>query len=244
MVMRVTIELRRPKIRTTALVVAVLALALPAIVLANHQFTDVATGNPFHDEIEAITGAGITSGFGDGTYRPADPVTRQAMAAFLERGLGHHAMSFGGSLLNLSLNPGMGQPNALAVPVRDIAITVPGATNAFSPQQTVYLHGRVALESSMSIATHGCPCTFEAWVRDETAAIIFQPQYQTFESAAVGPHLYSFDVDAFFPAAPGPHTYTLEVGLFGRDDPSNAAAFGFDDTTTLTAITFPFSAEN
>jgi hypothetical protein len=241
--MRFTIEIRRPRRRLVAVLLAALLLAPPAIVLASHQFTDVPTGNPFHDEIEAITEAGITGGFNDGTYRPADAVTRQAMAAFMERGMGHHAMSFGGTPLTLSLNPGPFESNALGVPVRDVTITVPGVTNAFAPQQIVYLHGRVALESAMSTATYGCPCTFDAVIRDESTDFIFLPQYQTFESTSSGIHLYSFDIDAFFEAAPGPHTYTLEVGLFARDGTTNGAAFGFDDTTTLIATTFPFSAQ-
>ncbi|MEO6349521.1 MAG: S-layer homology domain-containing protein [Candidatus Limnocylindrales bacterium] len=241
--MRFTIEIRRPNRRVAALLLALSLLALPAVALASHQFSDVPTGNPFHDEIEAITGAGITGGFNDGTYRPADAVTRQAMAAFMQRGMGHHSMAFGGTPLTLSLNPGVGESSAVGVPVRDISLTVPGVTNAFAPQQIVYLHGRVALESVMSTSTHGCPCTFDAVIRDESTDIIFLPQYQTFESVSNGIHLYSFDVDAFFDATPGPHTYTLEVGLFSRDGTSNAVAFGIDDTTTLIATTFPFSAE-
>lgn len=48
-------------------------------------FTDVP---PTHDHYAAITWAdevGITTGFGDGTFRPGDAVTRKAMAAFLHR---------------------------------------------------------------------------------------------------------------------------------------------------------------
>jgi hypothetical protein len=245
--MRFTIEIQRPqrpRRRSVALLLALLLLLPPTVALANHQFSDVPTSNPFHDEIEAIANAGITGGFGDGTYRPADAVTRQAMAAFMERGFGHLTMSFGGQPLNLSVTPGIGQPDTLAVPVRDVTIVVPGVPNAFAPEQIVYLNGRVTLDSAMNISTQGCPCIFEAYIRDEASDIIFLPQYQTFESASVGTHLYSFDVDAFFRAAPGPHTYTLEVGLFGRDSTTNAAAFGFDDTTTLTATTFPFTASN
>jgi hypothetical protein len=48
-------------------------------------FTDVPTGHPFCAEIRWMTDEGISSGFGDGTYRPSSPVTRQAMSAFLAR---------------------------------------------------------------------------------------------------------------------------------------------------------------
>lgn len=46
-------------------------------------FSDVGAGHPFRDEVEWAAGEGITQGYGDGTFRPLAPVTRQAMAAFL-----------------------------------------------------------------------------------------------------------------------------------------------------------------
>lgn len=58
-------------------------------------FPDVGPAHPFHQEVEAIVGAGITTGFGDGRFRPDDPVTRQSMAAFLQRGLGRVASRTG-----------------------------------------------------------------------------------------------------------------------------------------------------
>jgi hypothetical protein len=62
--------------------------------LANHQFSDVGDNNQFHDEIDWLVDSGIANGFPDGTYRPAQPVSRQAMAAFLARGLaGPHLVS-------------------------------------------------------------------------------------------------------------------------------------------------------
>jgi hypothetical protein len=48
-------------------------------------FSDVPTSNPFCAEMKWMKDAGISSGFGDGTYRPGDSVTRQAMSAFMAR---------------------------------------------------------------------------------------------------------------------------------------------------------------
>jgi secreted trypsin-like serine protease len=45
-------------------------------------FSDVA-GDPHEQNINAIAGAGIAGGFGDGTYRPGLGVTRDQMATFL-----------------------------------------------------------------------------------------------------------------------------------------------------------------
>ncbi|OWY63393.1 hypothetical protein B7486_53370, partial [cyanobacterium TDX16] len=48
-------------------------------------FDDVAVGAPFFLEVEWLASTGITTGYGDGTFRPGAPVTRQSTAAFLFR---------------------------------------------------------------------------------------------------------------------------------------------------------------
>lgn len=48
-------------------------------------YTDVLVGAPFCGEITWMKTTGITSGYLDGGYHPADPIARQAMAAFLHR---------------------------------------------------------------------------------------------------------------------------------------------------------------
>lgn len=81
-----------PKSRTTlGLVVAILsivALVVPGAAIASHQFTDVADDNVFHEDIDAIADAGVTRGCNppDNTeYCPDDFVTREQMAAFMNR---------------------------------------------------------------------------------------------------------------------------------------------------------------
>jgi Tol biopolymer transport system component len=49
------------------------------------SFSDVGTGHPFYDEVQWMKATGVSTGYGDGTYRPADPVTRQSMSAFMYR---------------------------------------------------------------------------------------------------------------------------------------------------------------
>ncbi|MDP8958898.1 MAG: hypothetical protein M3N51_06805 [Actinomycetota bacterium] len=71
-----------------AFVAAVSALvAIPASVWASHQFVDVPDSNPFHDDIDAIAQVGVTKGcFTEPPrYCPDDFVTREQMAAFLNR---------------------------------------------------------------------------------------------------------------------------------------------------------------
>jgi hypothetical protein len=57
------------------------------------RFRDVPVSNPFYADIEWMAVNEITTGFGDGTYRPLAIVTRQAMSAFMYRLAGEPAFS-------------------------------------------------------------------------------------------------------------------------------------------------------
>jgi hypothetical protein len=48
-------------------------------------FPDVSTGNPFCGHITWLATSGVTTGNADGTFGPGEPISRQAMAAFLYR---------------------------------------------------------------------------------------------------------------------------------------------------------------
>ena len=69
----------------------ILAIALTAVisfplgVIASHQFSDVPTSSTYHADIDAIADAGVTTGCAAGKYCPKDFVTREQMAAFLNR---------------------------------------------------------------------------------------------------------------------------------------------------------------
>ena len=84
-------RVRRRARGLTLFAVALLSLALPTAIFANHIFSDVPTGGTFHNVISNIYGARITTGCGPGTYCPTNPVTREQMAGFLNRGLGRIA---------------------------------------------------------------------------------------------------------------------------------------------------------
>lgn len=68
-----------------ALVAVTSVLTAGGTAWASHKFNDVPNSNPFHDDISWLAGTGITQGYADGGFHPSDPVTRQAMAAFLKR---------------------------------------------------------------------------------------------------------------------------------------------------------------
>ena len=55
---------------------------------ATATFNDVPTDHPFFQFIEALAGAGITGGCGNGNYCPDAPLTRGQMAVFLAKALG------------------------------------------------------------------------------------------------------------------------------------------------------------
>ncbi|MCC5952324.1 MAG: S-layer homology domain-containing protein [Acidimicrobiia bacterium] len=52
---------------------------------ASAPFSDVGTTHPFCGHIAWLASSGITGGYPDGTFRPAESISRQAMAAFLYR---------------------------------------------------------------------------------------------------------------------------------------------------------------
>ena len=52
---------------------------------AGSPFVDVATDNQFYREISWLAESGISTGWDDGTFRPVQPVARDAMAAFMLR---------------------------------------------------------------------------------------------------------------------------------------------------------------
>lgn len=79
---------RRQRIGLVAGAVLVAVVASATTTWGLVTFSDVPATNPFRSNISNVAGAGIAQGYADGTYRPAEPVSRQAMAAFLNRGLG------------------------------------------------------------------------------------------------------------------------------------------------------------
>ncbi|MER1995067.1 MAG: S-layer homology domain-containing protein [Arthrobacter sp.] len=49
------------------------------------KFRDVGTDHQFYKEISWLAATGISNGWEDGTFRPGQPIARDAMAAFLHR---------------------------------------------------------------------------------------------------------------------------------------------------------------
>jgi hypothetical protein len=85
----VLIRIPRPSRRAKALAAAAATVLTTATFGAAHAedvvFSDVPAGHPFAHDIYWLAETGVTTGYPDGTFRPDEPVTRQAMAAFLHR---------------------------------------------------------------------------------------------------------------------------------------------------------------
>lgn len=84
----ITINLTGRGLRWLAVSAAVLALTVPAVAWASHQFTDVPDSNIFHDDIDWMADNGVTKGCNppeNTRYCPDDNVTREQMAAFMHR---------------------------------------------------------------------------------------------------------------------------------------------------------------
>jgi S-layer homology domain len=147
---KITIELtrptwlRRPRSRKglTILLAVLLTLGIPAGVYASDRFTDVPSDSIFHNAINSIAGAGITLGCGGTNYCPSANVTREQMAAFLQRGLGRAA---GGPYGNVGLTATYSDLSVLTIKAGE----VPGGT------VFIKLDGYVA---SYTTNVAGCPC--------------------------------------------------------------------------------------
>ncbi len=76
------------RLRLTLFLTGVILILVPVAAVAVSSFSDVPAGHPHAEGIAWIAERGITVGYGDGTYRPDNPVTRGQMATFLHRNAG------------------------------------------------------------------------------------------------------------------------------------------------------------
>ena len=68
--------------------IAVVAFNVPPYLPPEPTFDDVPEDNPFYSYIETAVQAGIISGYGDGTFRPNNPVTRAQLAKIITAAAG------------------------------------------------------------------------------------------------------------------------------------------------------------
>jgi hypothetical protein len=98
-------------------------------------FSDVGPDHVFREEIAWLAGSGLSQGYADGTFRPAAPVSRQAMAAFIHRSAGSPALPSGAPTFR-----DVGPTNPFVTPIRWLAavgVTTGYADGTFRPQAPV-----------------------------------------------------------------------------------------------------------
>jgi S-layer homology domain len=110
---------------------------------ATHTFPDVSNGSAFHTEVGNVQGAGIVTGFPDGTFRPLDPINRQQVAGWLNR---------------TGTRVAFGQGSATAMVVN---VTQNVATATITSGAVGGVGGFVVLTGNLLVSTNDvghCPC--------------------------------------------------------------------------------------
>lgn len=202
-------------VAVTAIVAAAVATPLTAYAVSA-SFTDVPPTNPFFDEIGWMTEVGIAEGYVDGTYRPTDPVTRQTMAAFMQR------------LYDLQEDGDFAQTNAEDVTtsgvyedidLNEVTVTVPEGTYA-----TIAARFSASSRCSGGVGT----CAVRLVVSQDGGP--FTPMLPdgglsaTFDSGAGGDHSESHAIERIREAAPG--TYVIKAQFAIQN---GATGFGLGD---------------
>jgi len=149
--------------------IGLLAVAVPSA-LAIHDFTDVPDASPFHADIAAVKGAGITSGKTcvppgtPPTYCPTEGITREAMAAFVHRGFGRAGLS---SVNEVAIGESSTDLGAITLSIGGVAgntqfVKLDGAVGAFAggPVDVAYFIsqdgvGPISFLSGFSLAAPG-----------------------------------------------------------------------------------------
>ena len=215
--------------------IATAALAFPLGVVASHQFTDVPNTNTFHADIDALADAGVTTGCGPGIYCPKDFVTREQMAAFLNR-LG--ALGPGKApVVNAAKVDGLDSTSfsrlAYGIATSTVSITYPGPTTYGTLQLTAPMAGYVVVDSSITVFNQTCSswCDVYAVVRHvETGDASVEAREFIYGTHASLSTTSVFDVEA------GVNTFRIELT---RSQLANAALFAFK--SELTAQFSPFA---
>ena len=197
-------------------------------VWASHQYGDVPDSNPFHDQIGAITDSCIATGYGDGGFHPAGSVSRQAMAAFLARGLGRLEVADAG----VTTLPGNDLGTITApLPLASVSVDIPDLGTC---QQYVELIG-TATADIPDLLLNACNAQrCEVYLELYEGATLLGSTLAGFSG--------NFDADsmtvtAAVPAIAGAHTYTLSVKTWLLK-----ANKGSAENIRLIASTHPFSS--
>lgn len=99
-------------------------------------FSDVPRSSQFYKEITWLASTGVTSGYSDGTFRPLDPVARDAMAAFLYRFAGEPTFTPSSSVSLVDVPPSRQFATEIAW-LASVGITTGFSDSTFRPLNSV-----------------------------------------------------------------------------------------------------------
>lgn len=211
--------------RTALVVGAVVALVAGATgALAADAFSDVPSSHTFHDEVGAIADAGITTGYGDGTFRPDQPVNRGAMAAFMHRGFGRVGHDESNTVLDAGESASLGTVTVDA-----------GATS--SGTGFVVVSGHVEASTATEAS---CPCQVLVSMDEGDGTSTHERTYLNLPGTAneSGHSRIDGTAQQVYPiAADASETYTLSVDLMDAD------ATSVNVSGELTAVYVPFGPD-
>lgn len=207
-----------------AALVAVLSVGASTAIAGELLFTDVPEEHPFHDEIAAVAQAGITTGYPDDTYRPSDPVTRQAMAAFLGRGLSSVSVAVRDASVPLSIVGEIDGPGVEA----ELMSTEVTAGAAGAGTGYVVVDGLVVVVDGQG----ACPCRVLAQVFDDGDPAPVPSHL----AITASPRTTTGPVSGVFPiAAETTSTITVQVRVLATTAVEDIEVWG-----TMTATYVPF----
>jgi hypothetical protein len=219
---------RRGRRRLVTVVMSlVFAIGLPMVAIASDTFTDVPNSNMFHANINNVYRSRVAAGCGPSLYCPKANVTREQMAAFLNRGLGR----VGG------VDSFTATPNELRTVLEVDSFTIrPGDVtggNVF-----VLVTGTVSLAQAIGGI---CPCGMAVWPEVDGAQHRYGVAFQTIPDVAA-PQLGSgswrtgsASFNVVFPVTSGAN-HTISLNL----DVSRTTAGPMGVTYQLSAMYLPF----
>ncbi len=192
-----------------------LAGGLVATAAGAELFDDVNPEGQFAEHITSVQEAGIASGYGDGTFRPQNKISRQQAASWINRAASRTALDFADA-------PSEHAPITPADPTQALAHIEVTSPATASGGGWVTLQGYVA---AATVATDGagCPCAVDVKVRNSdgdvvalSAMTVPGPESDD-ERPYGGPVGITPVTGAVFLPGGVTETYTLEVTLVDAD---------------------------
>ncbi len=148
------------------------ALNLPVSTV--HVFKDLKPGEDRTLEIQAAAGSNILSGYPDGTFRPNEKITRQHMAALLQRALNYSNVPLSGAPLTFKDNNKIGEQFKPAVATSVYYNIIRGSQTSkgivFDPQgSSTIAHASAFLyRMNITIQQYGAGADEDNWDQGET----------------------------------------------------------------------------